>query len=478
MPEDITDKEKYLPEIKKTAQAVCDFIMQEATQNKLGLSMSYFFWPEQKKWDPPISEFDDIGDFLTFVCWYGVITDQKKYVDFTKDQILKWEKHFKLPCGLYFTQYNHLQPLPRKTNWQSVSLYDHQDAILGFHELFLLTQDDFYKQELLNLGEQILSYVKKYKGLVPNTVFPPLQAAVPHCSASPIVGGLFAEHLALIYEMTQTEKYLAGAQTIIEGWLNTPLFKKEKLFHTGYHPYFKTLSPYSEAELMKTNTNMAYALFQFLKISPHPAFEQALKEWLQRLESFKSQTGGYYSIFDLKNQRIQKDIINKTQNFAVLTVFIDAYLYFKQTEYLTQAEQLADFWISHLNPRTDLIPESFQDEKIAFPGAKIDQSADLSIEFLRLYDLTKKEKYLTAALQCFNALQKYFQTKDNWWYRIINAETGEPMNDNKIEKNISGGRNLTKYVGGALKFFLALYQTLSDVNITQDRTSNLMLRDR
>ena len=234
-----------------------------------------------------------------------------------------WERHFKLPCGLFLTQYDHTQNRKiKKTNWQVISLYEHQDALLGLVELHRLTDEQRYLNLARGVADAILTYISRHRGFVPNKVIPSLKLGIPATSSFSTVCGIFAEELAELYTITNENKYLDGAKIIIDSWTNTFLFKKHGLFSTGYHPYFHSLSAYRYTELMKSNTNMIYAMLYLYEITRDSTLRENIDMWFSSLLEFRREDGSYYGIWDTRKGQLGSQIVDKTQNFAI----IDAYL--------------------------------------------------------------------------------------------------------------------------------------------------------
>jgi len=62
---------------------------------------------------------------------------------------------------------------------------------------------------------------------------------------------------------------------------------------------------------------------------------------------------------------------------------------------------------------------------------------------------------------------------------IVSTITGLPATNSQVpNQDKPVNRNLTKYIGGALRFYLSLYQVQSGKNMQKDRRLWLLSRDR
>jgi len=468
-------------ELSRTlARDASDFIRHQATRNSRGLITSRFFWSRQEKWSPVIADFDDIGDHLLFVAWFGTEFGDDESLAFVKNQMELWVSDFRLPCGLYVSTYDlEKQARISRTNWQAVSLYDHHDALLGMVSLFRLTRDEFYLNLAVEVADALLVYIGKFNGLVPNRVIPALRLAVIKTSSFSTVCGLLAEELVELYTFTGKQEYLGAAERIINSWTKTPLFRQAGLFAAGYHPYWRTFCPYRYTELMKSNTNMAYAMLYLYGISPDAALRESIDRWFRSLSALKSEDGGYYGVWDNRKNSIGTPVIDKTQNFAVIDAFLEAYRVFGEPEFLEEAEACARFWLEKRHHTTKLIPEQFIDGEPVHFGSKIDQNADLYTMFLKLYELTGKGLYLDSAREALGLFAWYYHTASNWWHRLLDCRSGQLMADEDLPQGENPAEmNVTKYVGGALRFFITANKVLRGDSLYADETMRHLARDR
>jgi len=285
-----------------------------------------------------------------------------------------------------------------------------------------------------------------------------------------MVTGLIAEHLLLASRSTSHTKYQRLAHTILTPWFSTNLYQKHSLLPQSHHPF---LSPFSTTKIFKEHTNFLYALFQ------HPnKYRHHIEELLDHLRQFQTPSGAFHTFFDSRSGTVLPQNFDKAQNFAAIDLYTQASLSFSD-HYLAIAQLAAEFWLSYQNPRTHLIPDYIKPNgTLAYPIAKLDQTADFYSSLLRLYSVTEDSRYLKLAQKGALVLKQTFGAK-SWWHRIVNTRTGHPPQDSSVPPSDRPvNRNLTKYIGGALRFYLSLYQVLLGKHMYQDHQLWLMSRDR
>lgn len=438
----------------KLAEKICDFLMREATKNEHGIIMTHSFDSQKKKWTEKKSEFDDIGDIVIFLAWAG-------HTDFAKEQIGKW---LQFKNGPFFTgMLDHENPAKKE---KYISIYSHQDAVLGLYVLSKILKDKSIKKLYDELMNGILEIAKKNHYLIPNEVKSSLKSRF-RTTANPAVNGLIVEHLVLTGRTKEAEK-------IIDAWLKTSFFKKHGLFPTGVLTYIGA-TPYKSTPMMKENTNMLYGLIEFAKLSGKK--KNIVKSIGEKLLSFQNGDGSFRSTYSHKKREgIGAPV--KTQDFTLIEVMIKLYDLFKEEKYLVAAEKCARFWTSQ-RTKMGLIPEIIDENSALSKVAKLDQSCDLASVFLKLADKLKDESWAKEAEKDYANLENYFHAGEGWMNRLIDVNTGKvPSSENLPEWERPATRNVTKYAGGALRFILTLEEYREGKRFSKDTMLSLMSRDR
>lgn len=454
--------------VKSIAEKLIEFIIKDTTNNRYGLVATKFFRPKEKKWTQQIAEFDDIGDYLTFIAWAGKIFKQSKFSSFVDQQINIW-KQLAGQSDLYPESIDCLKPLSKQLSLTD-SIYGLQDSILGLHELYHLTGDKKYLSLLERHFKKFYKIAQLHQGLIPNTTIKKLDLALPWVSSNSAVAGLIAEHAYLSKNKTHNQL----GDLLISAWLKTRLWQEQSLFHQGYNPYLRSFSIYKNTKIMKESSNMVYAMLQ----RPQK-YTKEIKSFTNKLLQFQHSSGAFFAKWNLKDKKIIKDHFDKTQNFTIIDVLIEISLKTNQKNLIAIAEKCANFWLSKTNSKTKLIPDYvLVNGESKYHIAKLDQSADLYSSFLRLYTLTDDKKYLDQALFGAKALNTHFG-QSSWWHRLVHTKTGKPATDGQIpNQDRPANINLTKYVGGALRFYLSLYEVLNGKSMQENKTLWLLSRDR
>jgi hypothetical protein len=454
-------------EIKKTVFELVDFIIQDTTCNTMGLSLTDYFWPEKNIWDPKRASFDDIGDYLVFVLWAGTIFKKKEWISFVKSQIDIWDNNFSYGDGWYQDEVDTEKISSGK--W-FISPYGHQDAILGFYSMYLLTQDSFYDKKCKQLLAAYRLVHGKNNGIIPNKIERNTEKALPWSSASPAVAGLVAEHAAL----SQDTRF---ARELIDPWLKTNLWKRSGFLAQGINSYLRNYSPYATAKIMKETSNMVYGM-----IALQNKYSDQIKHFIHQLLLLQNDHGGFYSTIDVKSNEVDRLLLNKTQNFTIIDLLCSLARAANEKDKKTliaSAKRAANYWIKLKHAQTGLIPDYVMSAgKPVYPIAKLDQSADIYSSLLRIFCLTNEKKYLDEAVLGAKVLKSTFG-QSHWWMRIVSIKTGDQARDSEVPKSDQpAARNMTKYVGGALRFYLSLYEVLNGKDINTDAVLSILSRDR
>ena len=461
-------------EIKSVVAELVEFIVKESTSNAAKLSASKYFWPKTQKWSPTVVEFDDIGDYYPFVIWAGKVFNNSLWKNFAREQLTIWESYKK--NGWYPSEIKISKNTIRPNHSSVISLFDFQDAILGYYELSLLSRSKKFRAELVFLINNLKKIAKRNGGFLPNKIFTPDFYSHPLSTASPMATGLFAEHVLHFAKDTKNQNMRDCGHKLISRWLNTRTWKTQKLFAPGYSSYFPYFSPFKTTKLMKHNTNMVYAML----VEPQ-VYKQEIINFLEGLKRFKSKNGGYYAEYNLRSGLVVQSFLDKTQNFSIIDLLLEAAVscpFLDKKELVQSAQDCADFWLSSKD-NTSLIPDYLESTGSAkFKIAKLDQTADFYSSLLRLYSVTGEKKYLNEAKLGAKLLKKYF-AHGMWWSRIVSTGTGKvPSNNQAPATDRPVRRNLTKYVGGALRFYLSLWSVLEGKDMYKDKLLWTLSRDR
>ncbi len=444
-------------EILNSCKKIVDFI-SNSKDHRLGIVMSTYFDGESGEWTNRRCSFDDIGDYLHYVVWYGQ-TAGKDYVNFAMDQINAWQK-VKSPFGFYL-EYFPDRGVPGLKALQPVSMYQNQDALVGLLTLYRMTKNDLFLDKTTELCNSISKYAVSPIGFVYNKFIPYLKLPLFKHHKSEI-DGLIIEELCELYGFTRNEKYLNTAKKIAKAWMNK---NPKGLFLDRVVPILNT-SWGKTATMMKSNTNMLFGLIALYEVSKDRVIKKRITSLLDSIQKMQLYRGGFAKSAKISDNTIIDNTVELTQNFAVIDVFLEAYRVFKNEEYLEIATNCAKYWMGRQDRKTGLFPERVEGQKDWY-FAKLDQNSDLIVELLKLYEITKKKTFLESAEKAAAGIMKHHQTKTTF-AKIVDYRNGR----------IIKSENEIKYLGGLLKALLLTYHVLNGGKIYRNKTVYSLVRDR
>jgi hypothetical protein len=211
-------------------------------------------------------------------------------------------------------------------------------------------------------------------------------------------------------------------------------------------------------------------------------YSDQIKHFIHQLLLLQNDHGGFYSTIDVKSNEVDRLLLNKTQNFTIIDLLCSLARAANEKDKKTliaSAKRAANYWIKLKHAQTGLIPDYVMSAgKPVYPIAKLDQSADIYSSLLRIFCLTNEKKYLDEAVLGAKVLKSTFG-QSHWWMRIVSIKTGDQARDSEVPKSDQpAARNMTKYVGGALRFYLSLYEVLNGKDINTDAVLSILSRDR
>ena len=204
---------------------------------------------------------------------------------------------------------------------------------------------------------------------------------------------------------------------------------------------------------------MIYGLLALYKTWHSIEVGDAILKWSDAIEGMRV-GGGYKTYFSFRKCHAYGDI-EKTQNFPLIDIFIEIYRAFGEKGFLEKAVQCADFWLG-LKTSAGLVPE-----KPDCGYARLDQSADFYTMLIKLYEISGKRRYLGEAKKGLRTF-KYFLTDDGWWHERVDSRSGKPLQF----------PNQTKFVGGALRFFILMHEIMENKQIYKNEIIEYLVRDR
>lgn len=450
--------------ILKDAEELCNFIRKKCT-NKYGLYKTELFDVDSLKWKNDICDVDDLGDFAIFMVWLDKIKKtniNEKWIEKVTDNM---KSKLKQKLGLY---YPYSTGKNRTSQSRLVPLYPehHIDLILGFNMLYRLTKNKKYLKENIDLCNGILKYCLTKEGFVYGAFIPYSKAIVPkkgsirHSSA---ISGIFIEEMINLYNINKNEKYLKGAEKLLNPWLKTKAFKKYGLFPTKLWPYTKVEVNYSD--LYKSHINMISGMIKIYETTKKSNLKKDIEKALKAIELFKDKKGAHITQVNTLTGTPYNTIVNGAVNHSVIEIYLNWYNIIKNEKYLNLAEKAAEFWIKTQSKNGLYLQFKFQRSKGTI--CEIDPHCDMMIEIGRIYKLTKNKRHYNSFIKALKAID-FFKAPNKGYYMVADYTTGKPL----IKTNI------LKFLGGALKGILFAYVLIKNDKSIDKETHELIIRDR
>lgn len=421
------------------------------------------------------NSYEDLADYIPFLIYFNEFNISKKEVEKTikylkKNQYLYHKKETGI--NKYFTK-----------------SYDQQDLIFG---LILASEIDksylkeaektinswknnFFKNNKLSMAK--LSHCPIINFKIPKK----LQIAVPIISLQD--HGMFIELYTILYEKTKNRDYLENAIKIYNKLINIKKFKQKKFF-----PFYASQDNVSkfiynhinifkskdnEFQLLKQNSNTLIGVLRLyrnlngkMKIKVKNDIEKTIDSWINMF--FDKNKKIFYTNYNIKT----KIKCSNLTVFHIIDILTLAYIELKNKKYLNYAEIIANSFIKYKNKNSGLIPfyhplneNNKETLKIGKNSSWLDTEVDFQNSLIRLYEITKNNKYLKNAKEITKGIVNYHKKKYGY------AGSIDIKNLNVIESEYS-----FKNTGLILKIFISLkeWKNINNLNhkiyyILQDR---------
>jgi len=435
------------------AEEIIDFI-RSCTDKKYGLVISEGFNAITGEFYTQSCHFDDIGDYLHFIVWYGLLTNNKEYIDFGEKQVRLWNTYFRTPEGFYI-EYRPEKSNAKPSSFSPINMYHNWDGLVGLTPMFLLTKNKLY----LETGSSLLNAIIQYGFTPKNTLyryFLPRYRIPLLKPCKTEIEGLILEEFNIYYSLTRKEKYLLAAEKLFEAWNN---FCPEGMFFDRLIPFLWKPMSYN-ASVMKTNTCMSYGL---LRLYLNTKNKKVLDRLISLLDAVKNirVNGGFQTTVNTKTGKIVNNKISLNHNHQMIDVFINCYRSLNDKEFLRVAEECVDYWLQQKS-EIDLIPEHQKGRDV-----KIDSIADFVVILLKMYDLTKQNKYYKESEKILDAINKYFY-HGKTCVQVVHADSGRVITPT----------NNINYVGGALRAHILKSFIEDGGKIYGNKPVEFIVRDR
>lgn len=452
---------------------------------------------------------DDFGDYIQYILWFAQLEKDKKLIQWCYNHSKKIIKVFQ-PTKQFFKY---------KKRQLVVNLDKNIDTLTGLLESYNLSRDNIVLDSAIGLGKAICDSISKNNFI---SSFKIKKITLPLADA--MTNGSYVEELVNLYSITKDRFFLMNAEKILQSWLKLQYFKKYSLFpdkiidigsNANSFAFFNRIVDYKTrivwfilkttliltrniipkkirelSELlhlntktpvlehwrfmistsMKKNSMLAFGMLALYKITKKDLYKQSFYKWVQGVKKhFLREDGSFYDCFDpIRKQSFETTL---TKNNSLIEVFIDGYTLFKDPSLLEIAEKSCETWIQN-KEQTGLFPERIHIKRRFSLDWRmmLDANTDFCMNLIKLYQLTEKNIYLSAAENCLKGIVKYNKSPKGYLL-YVNYKNGSPI----------GLRSFfikTKFNTLLLKLMLSLIEIQSGRKIFKDNKFWSLCRDR
>jgi len=161
-----------------------------------------------------------------------------------------------------------------------------------------------------------------------------------------------------------------------------------------------------KVQCMKENTNLVFCMIEAYRVYGDKIYKEAIDKWIKGLKENMYEEGFIYKLW-APSSKVR--VIELSQNFSVIDILCDAYSFvFHKQDYLGFAEELASSWIDEMWD-IGLIPRTPKGDY-----NHLDEQTDFCISLMRLYELTKKEKYREVAERIFEGILRFHKGENGY----------------------------------------------------------------
>lgn len=417
-----------------------------------------------RQWSVPLMAPDDFGDYLIFVLRFAQRYQQPEIEAWVLEQFDFTRQHLVSKEGFY-CNWRMDRPLPKHSFWKVHRLYEHMDLVLGWNQLYRLTQDPKHLDSSQALANALIRFGQNRAGYFYDSFWS--KAKLPlNKLIKPEINGIFAEEFVILFEFTQKEIYLESARAALRYFFRHPVFQQRGLLPDGFLPYW--MKPWkTDARFMKTQTNMIYAALRFYESTQEQEFADYARHACLSIAKYQEEGGAFPHKIDVISGAVSVPEVLLTQNFALVDIFLQAHLVLRDVEFGKIAQKCANWWLQYQSP-LGLIPESPLKKRTN----KMDQNSDFSVSLMKLSEAFSRSDYLQKAEEILKGLTQYHRVDAN------SAESSFAKSVDVDTGTITNYINETKYLGGFLKALLALEERQQGRSLLFESLNRDFFRDR
>lgn len=350
----------------------------------------------------------DFGDSLPFVAYVGKRFDNSFYYDLAHREASALVARYQMPSGLFCTKVKSTH-IPKKTDLRVFNADKMSDTSLGLHLFYALTKNPLYLEASVSFFNGLQRYHLDAHGFVHYLSFRGM--TIPFSSGK--FCGLYIEELVNLYRATHDQQYLSLADTLARPWISNSFFTTYGLFpfscpspvaRLAIDPLFRCYTgyPLDTAMTSKANTNLIHGLTALSSITEDKVLLHALTHWKNAIEH--TARSPHAMPYVMWNPRIKERIFLGCDH-AVISSLLDMYRTHQDHDALALAQEISDAWLAHQSDG-GLFPQGIPHHRVSFARdlqhkdphlSKLDIQTDFGVVLFKLYQLTKKQRYLSSA---------------------------------------------------------------------------------
>ncbi len=389
--------------------------------------------------------FPDLGDFLPFFLYFHE-------VDFIEKQIEIYRQT--LQGGYLVSEFSsfHIPNL--------VKSYEYSDLLFGLYDYHTFKKDKI-SFDLLKSTSDLAINTFRFDRNIKSFFHSKFRKNLPLLDTR---DGTFIEYYIDLFRLTKENKYKDVSYNIYKNLINTDYYKNHGLFAV-YDVgiilkiifFILGIKKHKIVVICKNNSN---TLFGMLALYSETKDENVLASIDKVINGIKSKliVDGGVSDFFVENQ--SNGVSTLTASFPIIDLLCDLYNETKNKEYISLAQNIADYWIGRQG-KTGLFPLRSNMNESFF-----DSETDMCVALAKVFELTNDVKYKNSMDKCFNGIMEYHAT--NNYVLGVDINTGKVLNKSQR----------TKFIALFLKLLILKIRMNEGVNIYSDKILWNLLRDR
>lgn len=396
------------------------------------------------------SNVDELGDYVQNVAFLSPLTEDPKYTDWAVEHTLNCIRLCQTRQGLF----QNLPDVdrPERNRCSPVWSLENADTVTGLASMFELTRNGEILESLTVLASGMERGFLK-NGFISFGRLPVAGWLVPLSAG--VVGGQFAEEWIHLGKTSGQSGFGSLGEKLLNAYRSSPYFRTHGVFMTreflsgsswvkwalSLLYRWRNKPDLETACLVKDNLYILFAFLESYRSNPREEIRDLVLNWNRaKDETFLSPSGmEYHNLWSPAGGRAGPARLQ--HNHSLIEFSADLYNTFGDRSFLDRAVRLARSWMQR-QTGIGLFPEFAESSDP--PVALLDPQVDMTVNLIKLHDLTGDPALLESAERCMGGVLRHFPLDFGYAWRV-NADSGEIL-ENRIE---------TKFLGLLLKGLIA-----------------------